>query len=78
MAPTMRFLAHSPGLSLHEEPFIAAHTDSVLEAGMVFAIEPVVKTADGMGFHLEDNLIVTPTGVDNMTSRFGPDLIVLG
>lgn len=78
MAPAMRFLGHGLGLSLHEEPFIAAHTDSVLEAGMVFAIEPVYKTADGMGFHLEDNLIVTPTGMENMTSRFGPDLIVVG
>ncbi len=78
MAPALRFLGHGLGLSLHEEPFIAAHTDSILEAGMVFAIEPVVVTADGMGFHLEDNLIVTATGVENMTSRFGPDLIVVG
>ena len=31
-----------------------------------------------MGYHLEDNLFVTPTGAENMTSRFGPDLIVLG
>ena len=78
MVPAMRFLGHGLGLSLHEEPFIAAHTDTVLEAGMVFAIEPVYKTHDGVGFHLEDNLIVTATGVENMTSRFGPDLIVLG
>ncbi len=78
MAPVIRFLGHGLGLSLHEEPFIAAHTDTVLEAGMVFAIEPVYKTADGMGYHLEDNVIVTPTGVENMTSRFGPDLIVVG
>ncbi len=78
MAPAMRFLGHGLGLSLHEEPFIAAHTDTVLEAGMVFAVEPVSKTGEGMGSHLEDNVIVTPTGIENMTSRFGPDLIVLG
>lgn len=78
MAPAMRFLGHGLGLSLHEEPFIAGHTDSVLEAGMVIAIEPVYKADDGIGYHLEDNLIVTPTGVENMTSRFGPDLIVVG
>jgi Xaa-Pro aminopeptidase len=78
MAPVIRFLGHGLGLSLHEEPFIAAHTDTVLEAGMVFAIEPVYKTDDGMGYHLEDNVIVTPSGVENMTSRFGPELIVLG
>ena len=78
MAPAMRFLGHGLGLSLHEEPFIAAHTDSVLEEGMVVAIEPVYKTDDGMGFHLEDNVIVTAAGLENMTSRFGPDLIVVG
>lgn len=78
MAPAMRFLGHGLGLSLHEEPFIAAHTDTALEAGMVFAIEPVYKAEDGIGYHLEDNVIVTPTGVENMTSRFGPDLIVVG
>jgi len=78
MIPVIRFLGHGLGLSLHEEPYIAAHADTVLEAGMVFAIEPVYKTGDGMGYHLEDNVIVTPTGVENMTSRFGRDLLVVG
>jgi Xaa-Pro dipeptidase len=78
MAPVIRFLGHGLGLSLHEEPFIAAHTDMVLEPGMVFAIEPVYKTSDGAGYHLEDNVIVTKTGVENMTSRLGRELIVLG
>jgi Xaa-Pro aminopeptidase len=79
MEPAMRFLGHGLGLSLHEEPFIAAHTDTTLEEGMVFAIEPVYETRDKkMGFHLEDNVIVTRDGVENMTSHFGPELIVLG
>jgi Xaa-Pro aminopeptidase len=78
MIPVIRFLGHGLGLSLHEEPYIAAHTDTELEAGMVFAIEPVYKTPDGMGYHLEDNVIVTPTGVENMTSHFGRDLLVVG
>jgi hypothetical protein len=30
MAPAIRFLAQGLGLSLHEEPFIAAHTDTLL------------------------------------------------
>jgi len=79
MEPCMRFLGHGLGLNLHEEPFIAAHTDMELQEGMVFALEPVYNTRDKkMGFHLEDNLIVTKKGVENMTSRFGPELIVLG
>ncbi len=79
MEPCMRFLGHGLGLSLHEEPFVASHTDTELEEGMVFAIEPVFMTPDKkMGFHLEDNLLVTRKGVENMTFQFGPELIVLG
>jgi len=79
MEPCMRFLGHGLGLNLHEEPFVAAHTDMELKEGMVFAIEPVYNNKDKkMGFHLEDNLIVTKNGVENMTSHFGPELIVLG
>jgi Xaa-Pro aminopeptidase len=77
MRPAIRFLGHGLGLSLHEEPFVAAHSDTVLEAGMVLAVEPIFE-ADGVGYHLEDNLIVTDLGVENMTSQFGPDLITVG
>lgn len=77
MEPALRFLGHGLGLSLHEEPFIASHSNTVLEAGMVLAVEPVYED-NGFGYHLEDNLIVTEDGVENMTSRFGPGLIVVG
>jgi Xaa-Pro aminopeptidase len=76
MEPIIRFLGHGLGLSLHEEPFIAAHTDTVLEAGMVFAIEPVYRLGRA-GFHLEDNVLVTESGIENLTSVFGRDLIVV-
>lgn len=76
MEPVIRFMGHGLGLSLHEEPFIAADRDAVLEAGMVLAIEPVYRVGE-IGYHLEDNLIVTEAGAENMTARFGPDLIVL-
>jgi Xaa-Pro aminopeptidase len=77
MEPAIRFLGHGLGLSLHEEPFIADHSRTVLEAGMVLAIEPIYRDGD-IGFHLEDNLIVTETGVENMTGRIGAELVVVG
>jgi Xaa-Pro dipeptidase len=77
MEPAIRFLGHGLGLSLHEEPFVASHTDVELEAGMVFAIEPGYK-ADGLGFHLEDNVIVTDDGIENMTTQVGPGPSVAG
>ncbi len=77
MVPKIRFLGHGLGLSLHEEPFMSAHSDTPLEAGMVFALEPNYKT-DNVAFHLEDNIIVTADGIENMTNRFGSDLLVVG
>jgi Xaa-Pro aminopeptidase len=76
MEPIIRFLGHGLGLSLHEEPFIAAHTDTVLEPGMVFALEPVYRLGTA-GFHLEDNVLVTETGVENLTSLLERELIVV-
>lgn len=77
MTPAIRFLGHGLGLSLHEEPFIAAHSQTVLEAGMVLAIEPIYRNGS-TGFHLEDNLIVTETGVENLTYRIGRELVIVG
>jgi Xaa-Pro aminopeptidase len=77
MEPAIRFLGHGLGLSLHEEPFVAAHTDTLLEPGMVLAIEPIYRDGD-IGFHFEDNLIVTTDGVENMTDQLGRELGVVG
>jgi Xaa-Pro aminopeptidase len=77
MQPAIRFLGHGLGLSLHEEPFVASHSETVIEEGMVLAIEPIYRQGE-IGFHLEDNLIVTADGVENMTSRLGTELAVVG
>jgi Xaa-Pro aminopeptidase len=70
-----RFLGHGLGLSLHEEPFIAAHTDIVLEPGMVLAIEPV-HIQDKSLFWLEDNLLVTETGYESLTTALPHGMII--
>lgn len=77
MTPAMTFLGHGLGLSLHEEPYIAAHTSTTLEPGMVFAIEPVFARPDE-GYHLEDILLVTDDGYENLTPQFARDLTVCG
>lgn len=75
LSPAIRFLGHGLGLGLHEEPYIAAHADTVLEPGMVFAIEPICVD-EGNGYHLEDILLVTDSGHENLTPRFSRDLVV--
>jgi Xaa-Pro dipeptidase len=77
MQPAIRFLGHGLGLSLHEEPFIRAHSETVIEEGMVLAIEPIYRIGE-IGFHLEDNLVVTANGVENMTALLGNELAVVG
>lgn len=76
LTPAIRFLGHGLGLSLHEEPFIAAHTDTVIEEGMVLAIEPIAQVGD-VKYFVEDNLVVGPGGVELFTDRFGVTLPVV-
>ncbi len=71
----LRFLGHGLGLGLHEGPFIDAHTDVTLEPGMVFAIEPVHFVPHEVGYHLEDVLIVTPTGHEVVTDATNTDVL---
>jgi Xaa-Pro aminopeptidase len=71
----LRFLGYGLGLGLHEGPFIDAHTDVTLEPGMVFAIEPVHFVPHEVGYHLEDVLIVTPTGHDVVTDATNTDAL---
>lgn len=75
--PYIPFLGHGLGLALHEEPFVAAQRDCLIEEGMVFALEPI-QMDDSALFHIEDNLIVTADGAENMTAGFARELVVSG
>ena len=77
MSPAIRFLGHGLGLSLHEEPFLAAHSDITLEPGMVFAVEPIY-VAEQCGYHIEDILLVTENGSENLTPGYGTELAECG
>lgn len=55
-------IGHSLGLGLHEAPILHPFNDTVLEEGMVLAIEPVHRLADGTIFHVEDLVEITANG----------------
>ncbi|WP_188827154.1 M24 family metallopeptidase [Nocardia camponoti] len=60
---------HGIGLSVHEEPYIVAGNDLVLEPGMAFSIEPGIYFRGEWGARIEDIVVVTDDGVESMNKR---------
>lgn len=58
---------HGIGLSTHEEPYLMAGNDLVLETGMCFSIEPGIYLPGQWGMRLEDIAVVTDTSIELLT-----------
>ncbi|HEV2027263.1 MAG TPA: Xaa-Pro peptidase family protein [Candidatus Dormibacteraeota bacterium] len=71
-------VGHSIGLEGHEAPFLDRGEETVLEAGMVFTVEPGVYFKDLGGFRHSDTVVITEDGCRIMTDypRELKDLIV--
>jgi Xaa-Pro aminopeptidase len=63
---------HGLGLDVHEEPRVGRRRtdapDPILEPGMVFTIEPGAYLAGFGGVRIEDDVLVTETGCEVLTS----------
>lgn len=69
-------VGHSFGLELHEAPMMRPGDRTVLQAGMVINIEPMIRDrAAGLFMHTEDLVEVTPEGARVMTLGLAPDEI---
>ncbi|MDP9851040.1 M24 family metallopeptidase [Corynebacterium lowii] len=60
---------HGIGLSTHEEPFIMAGNDLVLEEGMAFSVEPGIYLDGQCGARIEDIVVVTATGCERLNNQ---------
>jgi len=68
---------HGLGLDVHEAPNVVEGNQTPLEEGMVFTIEPGIYLEGWGGVRIEDNVVVTPDGVESLTT-FGRDFRVVG
>ena len=68
---------HGIGLETHEEPYIVAGNDTVLEPGMAFSIEPGLYLDGEYGARIEDIVVVTEDGLD-VLNRTPRELMTLG
>ena len=67
---------HGIGLEEHEEPWIVAGNETVLEPGMTFSIEPGIYLAGRHGARIEDIVAVTAGGVERLDT-IDRELVVL-
>ena len=59
---------HGIGLSVHESPYISSDSDTVLEEGMAFSIEPGIYLRGSWGARLEDIVVVTADGLRELNN----------
>jgi Xaa-Pro aminopeptidase len=78
--PTLKFLGHGIGQTIHEEPYITDTRTVVMEPNITFTMEPLYMMPGRMGFHVEDMYLITPGGFQPITGMICPndELIRIG
>jgi Xaa-Pro aminopeptidase len=68
---------HGMGVEIHEPPYITASSDTPLDDGMVFSIEPGIYLPGRFGIRLEEIVILRPDGPE-ILSGLSRDLRIIG
>lgn len=67
---------HGLGIEIHEQPYLTSVSETVLQAGMVFSIEPGIYLPGRFGLRLEDIVILREDGPE-IFSEMPRDLTVV-
>jgi Xaa-Pro aminopeptidase len=70
-------LGHGLGLDVHELPRMGPDTEDILAPGNVVTVEPGVYLEGKFGVRIEDDVVVTQDGIENLTG-FRKDLVEVG
>lgn len=60
-------LGHSVGLEIHEKPCFSTRDENIILPGMVITVEPGIYDEKFGGVRIEDLIVVTENGCDNLT-----------
>lgn len=69
-------LGHSIGIDTHENPSFNTRDTTVLESGMVLTVEPGIYLENEFGVRIEDMVVVTENGYENLT-KSPKELIII-
>lgn len=78
--PTLKFLGHGIGQTIHEEPYITDTRDIIFQPNITFTMEPLYMIPGEAGFHFEDMYVITEDGFDTITGNIcvNDELIEVG
>lgn len=71
--PSLKFLGHGIGRTIHEEPYLTETRDIELVPGVTHTMEPLYMVPGRMGFHVEDMYQITANGFEKLTGHLLPN-----